>query len=223
MKKGVFLQVRLNSSRLPRKALLPLGNFTVIEWAMRALKIVKAQNHVLLTDHESLSELGPLAANWGWDIFAGDPENVLNRYVSAARKFQTDFILRATGDNPFVSASVGNDNLVQLENEGWDLFARASGPLGTGTEAVRFDALEYALSHSPDSYEKEHVTPFIYRKPEIFRVGKPAVQTQFFYPQGRVTLDTKEDYEKIQTLLNDLKLEGPPEADVLIPWLKLHG
>ena len=47
---GVFLQVRLGSRRLPRKALLPLGDSTVIRQAMRALRRVPAGVHALLTD-----------------------------------------------------------------------------------------------------------------------------------------------------------------------------
>ncbi len=45
---SVFLQVRLDSSRLPRKALLPLGDRQVVSHAMRALKNVKAEKSIFI-------------------------------------------------------------------------------------------------------------------------------------------------------------------------------
>jgi spore coat polysaccharide biosynthesis protein SpsF (cytidylyltransferase family) len=39
---GVFLQARLGSTRLPRKALLPLAGTTVLQLTMRALARVEA-------------------------------------------------------------------------------------------------------------------------------------------------------------------------------------
>jgi spore coat polysaccharide biosynthesis protein SpsF len=50
---GVFLQARLGSTRLPRKALLPLAGVTVLQLAMRALARVEAGVHALLTEPAS--------------------------------------------------------------------------------------------------------------------------------------------------------------------------
>lgn len=220
---GIFLQARLNSSRLPRKALLKLGELTLLEWAMRALCPVTAQVRAVLTDKESLPELEPLAEKWGWKVFSGDPENVLMRFVAASEAFGTDVILRATGDNPWVSADIAERNLSKLTEGGWDLYALAYSPLGTGTEAVRADALAEALSGNPDVYEREHVTPFLYRRPQRFRFARPSVPPFRYYPEGRVTVDTEQDFFLLSKILEEAGFTQAPEPEDMIPYLKIHA
>jgi spore coat polysaccharide biosynthesis protein SpsF len=105
---AVFLQVRLDSSRLPRKALLELAGVTVLEHAMQALDLVRADIRVLLTTKDSAAELKPIAESAGWNMFIGSKDDVLDRFVMAAREFNADRIIRATGDNPLVSAEMAN-------------------------------------------------------------------------------------------------------------------
>ena len=100
---GVFLQVRLDSSRLPRKALLDLGGRPVIVRAMEALDGVPADIRALVTTDDSRASLSPLASSCGWEIHCGSKDDVLSRYLGAASRYGTDTIIRATGDNPLVS------------------------------------------------------------------------------------------------------------------------
>ena len=100
MRTGIFVQVRLGSTRLARKALLPLAGSTVIAQVMRALVPVPADVRALLTDRESLAALAPEAAASGFLVMAGHPDDVLTRYADAARQFDVQRIVRATGDNP---------------------------------------------------------------------------------------------------------------------------
>ena len=46
-----------DSTRLPEKALLPLGGKTVLEWVLQSMKKVKADRYFLAVDHESKEEL----------------------------------------------------------------------------------------------------------------------------------------------------------------------
>ena len=56
---AVFLQVRLNSSRLPGKALMLLEKIPLVEWCMRRLKAADAQEFVLLTCERDAEQLRP--------------------------------------------------------------------------------------------------------------------------------------------------------------------
>jgi len=220
MRTGVFLQVRLSSTRLARKALLKLGNSTILEWCLKSLGEVKADEHAILTDAQSYSEFQDYAHHYGWSLFSGDPNNVLDRYVSAARHFDVNLILRATGDNPLVSPQIATTNMQQLEAGGWDLYALAHSPLGTGTEAVRRDALELALQREPNAYDQEHVTPFLYRHPEDFRVGRPTVPPQFYLPEARLTIDTQEDLDRVADLVQRHALTAPVDTEFLVGILR---
>ena len=73
MRTGIFVQVRLGSTRLGRKALLPLADGTIIGHVMRALSLVDADVRALLTDPDSLDALASEAAAHGFLAVAGHP------------------------------------------------------------------------------------------------------------------------------------------------------
>ncbi|HUX19741.1 MAG TPA: hypothetical protein VMW69_00790, partial [Spirochaetia bacterium] len=103
---GIFLQARIGSTRLKEKVLLPLGDRSVIEQAMRSLKRCDAELNLLLTDYESEDRLAPLVRTCGFELFAGSSEDVLSRYAGALRSHPVEYIVRATGDNPLVSSEL---------------------------------------------------------------------------------------------------------------------
>ncbi|MCK5735540.1 MAG: hypothetical protein KAH21_03635, partial [Spirochaetaceae bacterium] len=191
---SVFLQVRLDSSRLPRKALLKLSDLTVVEHAMRSLDAVKADHRMLVTTRDSESSLGPLAEKSGWGLFVGSKNDVLSRYVMAARETGAQRLVRATGDNPLVSAAMANAAIKLFEESNADFAGFSELPLGAGVEIVSVPCLEEALKESEDSYEREHVSPFLYNRPERYRIVVPPAPEGYRAPGTRITLDTPEDY-----------------------------
>jgi spore coat polysaccharide biosynthesis protein SpsF len=216
---GVFLQVRLDSSRLPRKALLPLGGNTVIEQAMAALSSVKADVFALVTDKESLSELRSLAERWGFEVFPGPRDDVLDRYCLAAKRFGVDHIIRATGDNPLVSGLLANRILEEHLEEGADYSGFLGIPLGTGVEVLKTTSLFRARREAIDIYEREHVSPFLYHRPDQFKIYRPRAPKEFLAPDTRVTLDTEENYQFILDIYDDLYHGRPIEIEELHRYL----
>lgn len=216
---SVFLQVRLDSSRLPRKALVDLGGRTVVERCLEALAGVFVDGRVLVTEPGSAAELEPLAQNAGWALFVGDKDHVLDRFVQAARSTGTTTIVRATGDNPLVSAALANLALRRHRESGALFSALDGGPIGSGVEVVEARALEAAWASTPDAYEREHVSPFLYRRPEQFRIDRTPVPESCWAPGARITLDTPEDLEYLRALWAAVYRGTPPEVEDLIPWL----
>ena len=219
---GVFLQVRLDSSRYPRKALANLGGKTVVERCLEALNLVPAYVRVVVTEPKSVSALTPLAAGLGWEVFSGSESDVLDRFVQAARAFGCSTLVRATGDNPLVSARLAADLLMRHESEGADYSGFQGGPHGSGVEVIRASALETAWGSQPDAYEREHVCPFLYRRPERFRLFRPEVPAGCLLPQSRITFDTESDYEYLKALWSENYRGIPLEIEELLPWLKTH-
>ena len=158
---SVFLQVRLDSSRLPRKALLKLADLTVVEHAMRALDSVEADCRMLLTTLDSEAVLRPLAEKSGWGLFVGPRDDVLARYVLAAREVGADRLVRATGDNPLVSAIMANAALKLFDETGACFAGYSELPLGAGVEIVDVSSLEEAFDEATDAHEREPVSQFL--------------------------------------------------------------
>ena len=221
MKTAVFIQVRLNSSRLPGKALLRLNGLTAIEHAMESLSFVLADVYALLTDEDSKAALAPLAKPYGFTVYAGSPDDVLLRYAEASRYFGVTRYIRATGDNPLVSWELTRDLLVLHEKNSADFSGFLGPPLGTGVELTETRALFSAEREARDQYEREHVSPFIYRRPHRFRVFRPWAPEEVNLPKSRVTLDTAADFAYITRIYNALYRGKPVPIRDLVAWLKL--
>jgi spore coat polysaccharide biosynthesis protein SpsF len=220
---GIFLQVRLASKRLYRKALLPLINGNVIQHAMRALKKVPVHVYALLTDKKSAPDLQVFAEKEGFSLFTGPEDDVLARFCRAARFYHVTRIIRATGDNPLVSPQLAREILEIHEKKAPDLSHFINMPLGTGVEVVEANALSKAEQHITDPFEREHLTTHLYRNSKTYKVLHVPCPEKYRLPDIHVSIDTREDYEIILGIYKDLYENKPIETDKVVDWLKKNG
>lgn len=222
MRTGIFVQVRLSSTRLARKALLPLAGSTVVGHVMRALALVPADVRALLTDEASLDALAPAASASGFLVRAGHPDDVLSRFAQAARSLDVQRVVRATGDNPLTCPRLARDILVLHEARGADLSHYLENPWGTGVEVIGTGALFAAEREAAGTAEREHLTTWIYRHRHRFVVLEPAAPDPCRMREARVTVDTAEDYERVRGLFADLYRGSPIESDAVVAWCRSH-
>jgi spore coat polysaccharide biosynthesis protein SpsF len=204
---GIVLQARLDSSRLPEKALLLLDGKPLIFRVMEALNRVPADLRILACAEDSLSPFAPLAAEAGFEIFAGPKDDVLERYCKVIRRFKLTRVIRATGDNPFVFT----DAACAINAEAMALNADYSGysgiPAGAGVESVCASALLRAGSEAASSYDREHVCPYLYTHPDLFSLHRPFAPLRWQGKDIRLTVDTREDFDRALVLYGALKDE----------------
>jgi spore coat polysaccharide biosynthesis protein SpsF len=215
---GIFVQVRLGSTRLPRKALLPLPGGCVIQHVMRALSLVPAETRALLTDPQSADLLRPLAEAEGYEVFAGDPEDVLRRYCDGCRHFDTGRVVRVTGDNPLTSGDLAAEILGLHAERRTDLSHFLGLPWGMGVEVVEADALYIAERDARLPDEREHLTTFLYRNPGRFAIHEPQAPAGAHCPEARVTVDTPDDYEHVRRIFEELYRGAPLAAEEVVAW-----
>ncbi len=187
---------------------------------MRALARVGPGVRALLTEPASESAFAGLAREEGFELFIGSEEDVLDRFCRAAARFGVQRVVRATGDNPLVSPAQVRSLLELHQARGWQLSHYLGPPLGTGVEVVEASALAEAGEKATDPYEREHVTPYLYRHPERFRVGEPPCPAAWHMPEARLTLDTAADYELLRKLFEELYRGEPLETEELVRWLR---
>jgi spore coat polysaccharide biosynthesis protein SpsF len=213
---AVVLQARLGSTRLPGKVLLPLGGTALIEQAMIRLSLVNADARVLAVDEGSARVLAPAAERRGFELLVGPEEDVLARYCLAIRRFKPELVIRATGDNPLVSFELAA-MLVERRAERPSDYAGFLGmPLGMGVELVAAEALLRAEAEARSAPEREHVCPYIYGHPELFRIDRPQAPTEYLLPGASLTVDTAADYEALLRLYGSLYSGKPiPDASIL--------
>jgi spore coat polysaccharide biosynthesis protein SpsF len=211
---ALVLQARLDSKRLPNKALLPLGGKPMLLRVMEALSSKPWDHMVLACPTETMRAFTPLAEQAGFNILGGSKEDVLSRYCDVIRAFAPTRIVRATGDNPFVFM----DAAWRIAEEGGRLdadYAAYQGlPLGAGVESVASRALLRAETEAVSQYDKEHVCPFLYGHPEAFVLHRPCAPSPWDRPRLRLTVDTEADYAfalRLYETLNKCELRTSPE------------
>jgi spore coat polysaccharide biosynthesis protein SpsF len=201
---------------------MPLEGEPVLVHVLRALRGVPVEVHALITDRRSVDSLQPLAQAEGFSVFVGPEEDVLARYAGAAQHYGVSRVVRATGDNPLVSARAAEAILDIHQGGGYDLSHYLDNPLGTGVEIIETRALLRAHAEARDPFEREHITTYLYRHRGDFRVGEIPCPQEWAFAHGRVTLDTEEDYALLTEVFADLYAGEPIEIEDVVAWLRLH-
>lgn len=198
-----FIQARLGSHRLPRKVLakLPLTldhSITILEHIYGRLVRVIPKDQIVFLIPESDEELKEFILLKGWNCFAGDLDNVHDRFLQAGKFYNSDVILRITGDNPFIDLSS-----IESILESWiyaynnslpiDLVYTSPLPLGMGIESFSFVSLN-AFPEDPKDYHKEHVSIHIKEEPSKFRIIKIPSGIDANFSGIRMTVDEEKDF-----------------------------
>ena len=108
VKKIIIIQARQNSTRFPNKVLQHINGISVIEIIIKRLtKSKKIDQIVIATSRSSKNnELVKSLKAKGYNVFRGSENNVLNRYIEAAKKYSAETIIRVTADCPLVDPGI---------------------------------------------------------------------------------------------------------------------
>ncbi|MBE0479074.1 glycosyltransferase family protein [Candidatus Aerophobetes bacterium] len=233
---GAIIQARISSTRLPEKILkeLPYGSgITVLEQVIRRLLRSQKLDKIVVatTEEKNNDKIVKIAEKQNVKWFIGSIENVLLRYYLAAKENNIDIVVRITSDCPCIDAEVIDliihDHIEKAADYTSNALVRTY-PHGLDVEVYNFNALEKAYKNTEKDYEKEHVTPYIYKNSHLFKINKVKAPQELFAPNIRVTLDTEEDYALLCTVFDYLYFQneyfGVCELVNLFnqkPWLKL--
>lgn len=148
--------------------------------------------------------LATFCAAQGLTCFRGSENDVLDRYVQAARSAQADVVVRITSDCPLIDPLLVDEVVTHfLTREPAVDYVSNVVPVrtysrGLDTEVIRFEALERAHREATDSASREHVTAYIYRHPETFRLeGYRCAED---HSAHRWTVDTPEDFALVEKI-----------------------
>lgn len=193
MRTIAVIQARMGSSRLPGKSMARIGGRPLVLWTIGAVERIAGLDEVVLAvpDDPHDDELVELLLANGQRVHRGPVLDVLTRCWEAVAPSTPDIVVRQTADNPFADPEVMAAQLERLIAGGFDYVGTAGWPLGIAGEVARADALAIAYREAREPAEREHVMPFLYARPERFRLGALPPATPL--PPGRFTVDTDED------------------------------
>lgn len=199
---GVIIQARTSSTRLPNKVLmeLPYGSgITVLEQVIRRVKKAKLIDNIVVATTQALADkkIVQIAKKEKVGFYCGSLNNVLERYYFAAKENNFDIIVRITSDCPCISPNIIDQVIKKHLDEKNDYTTNClerSFIHGLDLEVFNFSSLEKSYNETNNQYHQEHVCPYIYENPHIFKINNLMASNYLFYPQIRATLDTHEDY-----------------------------
>ncbi len=207
MKTIVIIQARTGSTRLPNKVLLDLEGKTVIQRVYERTCSIKAIDEIIIattTLHQD-DTLAELCKRIGISVYRGSEDDVLDRYYQVSKLYRADAIVRITSDCPLIDPREVEKVIDKFKKGRFDYVSNTHPPMlpdGLDASIGTFTAYEKSWQEAKLKSEREHVTQYIRKHPEIFKIS--SVTYKVDYSHHRWTIDKQEDYEFISRIYEKL-------------------
>lgn len=229
-----IIQARMSSSRLPGKVLSDICGHPMLWHVLQRTQAINRLDGVVLAIPETPADdcLVEVAQERGIGCVRGSEYDVLQRYYRAAEWAKADVIVRVTADCPLFDPHIGNRALMEYLSTDADYVCAGAGmmggvelgfPRGTDIEVFSYRVLDQVWRNASTAYDHEHVTPYIYQHPELFKLGivKPIGKER---SDLRLCVDTADDLKMVREIYSKLYKEGgnPFTLETIVNFLDRH-
>lgn len=200
MKIVAIVQARMGSTRLPNKVMKPISGVPMIQLLLTRLSKAKELDQIIVATSVDRRNQ-PLVEHvqkLGYACEQGSENDVLDRFVQAARKHKADVVVRITGDCPLVDPDLVDEAIRCFKGANVDYFSNVSPPTypdGLDIEVFTFKALEQGHRETNKPFDREHVTPYLR---ESGRFNTAAMQHGKDLSVLRWTVDEPADFAVIE-------------------------
>lgn len=201
MKVVAIIQARVGSTRLPNKVLKTIQGKTILSHQIERLRLSKEIDEIIIatTVEERDISICREAEENNLRYFRGSETDVLSRFMGAAAMAEADVVVRLTSDCPLMDPFIIDKMILKIKEGNHKFISNAGAlanrtfPRGLDIEVFTFDLLNEAYSHATETYQREHVTPYLYENCKSVYYFKGFAD----YSKYRWTLDTEEDWQFI--------------------------
>jgi spore coat polysaccharide biosynthesis protein SpsF (cytidylyltransferase family) len=205
VKIAALVQARMESTRLPGKAMMEINGQPLLEHVIKNVKQA-VPDIFIITPPTSKKIIEYAIKNhipYSLDRYE---RNVLDSFYFCAKEHGIENIVRITADNPLIRPETIK-KVVDFYFQGkydWAANCRikTTYPVGDDAEVFSFKTLEKAWLNATTKYDHEHVTPYIYNHPELFKLG--LLENDIDESGLRWTVDTLEDLEHVREICRNL-------------------
>ena len=213
-KVNAIVEARMGSTRLPGKTLMPLAGQPAIKLLLERLSRAHGIDTIVLatTTNPEDDVLEEFCRDNQVVCFRGSSEDVLGRVHAAAKKYATDVVVEVTGDCPLLDPVLIDECIELFLKSDYDYlsnFLVQSYPPGIDVQIFTFDALEEMHLSAKDPKFREHVTLYIVKHPEKFKMHNITAPPELHYPDWHLELDEPKDYELIKKVYEALYFKDP--------------
>jgi spore coat polysaccharide biosynthesis protein SpsF len=197
----VIIQARMGSTRLPGKVLREIEGRPMIDWVVdRARRIPTVDETVVATSTLDVEDslVQHLHAR-GVPVVRGPEQDVLTRYVQAAKVHEATAVVRVTSDCPLLMPSVSGRVVQAFANSECDYASNTlerTYPRGLDTEVLRAEVLRQVDQETTDPADREHVTRYVWKRPDRFDLRPVTGETD--RSDLRWTVDEEPDLELVR-------------------------
>lgn len=206
-----IIQARTGSSRLPNKIFYKLIDKPLLYHVVQRLKPSKELTDIIVAT--TISKNDDQIELWCYKnnikCYRGSEDNVLERYFKAAIFFGVDIVVRITADDPFKDYEIIDNAVRILKEQNFDFVSNnnpVSFPEGLDVEVFTREVLNISYKNASSSFEKEHVTQYVYKNKAQFKVFN--IFNDENLSHHRWTIDTLEDYKFVKKIYQKLYKEN---------------
>jgi spore coat polysaccharide biosynthesis protein SpsF (cytidylyltransferase family) len=193
-----IIQARMQSTRLPNKALRPMAGRCSIEWIADRLRTCKELDGMVLCtsirpENDRLARFGQKI---GLPVFRGSETDLVSRLLGTAKQFKANAVVRVTGDCPLVDPKLVDQicALYRKNERRADFVTNVYPPTypdGLDLDILPTKTLERMDREIKTPLHREWLTTYILERPKRFRILNMRA-AQDFSPY-RWTLDYPKD------------------------------
>jgi spore coat polysaccharide biosynthesis protein SpsF len=226
MKTLAIVQARMGATRLPGKVLADIGGVPMLRRVLDRLHAVPAIDDLVVatTTNPEDDALAAWLTNAGIAFYRGSSDDVLDRFVQAAAGRQAELIVRVTADDPLKDPEITSQVIDILKADTSLDYAsntiEPTWPEGLDIEVVRLSALQRAHREALLKSDREHVTTYIWNRPQEFKLHNLRWDRNLSH--WRWTVDKPADLELMRHIFVqfvDRPLVGYRE---IVDWLERH-
>lgn len=232
MRVVAVVQARMGSSRLPGKVLKRVAGAPMLQRMLERLRASSSLDEVVVAtttvpDDEPIREL---CARLDVRCVSGHPTDLLDRHLAAAREANADVVAKIPSDCPLIDPRVV-DRVVRVFRADpfrYDYLSNlhpATYPDGNDVELMPMAALELAGREARRPHEREHTTPYLWDRPERFRIGNVVWETGLDLSMShRFTVDYPEDHAFVAAIYEALwdPAQPPFSLQAILTFLESH-
>lgn len=209
MKYLVMIQARCGSTRLPNKVLKDLCGKPALQRMIERVQRCKQVDEVMVVTSIEKNNLPilKLCSEIGIRVGVGSEDDVLDRFYQTAKLLKPEYVIRLTADCPCFDAELLDQAITEMEPD-TDYMGMTSESFADGLdlEIMKFSALEKNWGEANHSFEREHVTQYIIRHPDKFKLQNFESPIGYF-GNHRWTVDEPEDFELVQRVYEHFEIE----------------
>jgi len=192
------IQSRYDSARLPGKALLSLGDSSILGKCVERVSRASLITEIIVATSRESSDLviAEYCKNRNLTCHLGPLDDVGLRLADAAASKNQKKFIRICGDSPFIDPEIIDQAISLSTSSDFDLVTNVfprSFPRGQSVEVIRTKTMQQICSEKRSADEKEHATSYFYDNHKQYRIC--SFSSGADEANSRQCIDDEKDYK----------------------------